>query len=171
MRGDVARQSESVRLALQRVIPAPSYVTVRPLGEVVENAQRSWRLGASMFVGFGMLALIVASVGLYGVIGYGVTQRMHELGVRIALGAQRPDIVRLVVGQGVRLAFAGAVLGVGIAMFASRWIQPLLFRQSANDPWVYAGVSVLMLAVALLASAVPAMRAARADPNAALRAD
>lgn len=171
MSGDVSRRAESVRAALQRVIPAPSYVTVRPLGEVVQNAQRSWRLGATMFGAFGMLALIVASVGLYGVIGYGVAQRMHELGVRIALGAQRPDIVRLVVGQGARLALTGTLLGVAIAVVASRWIQPLLFRQSANDPWVYAGVGALMIGVALVASAVPAVRAARADPNAALRAD
>ena len=171
MRGDASRQAESVRLALQRVIPPPSYVTVRPLGDVVENAQRSWRLGATMFVAFGALALVVASVGLYGVIGYGVAQRMHELGVRIALGAQRPDIVRLVVGQGVRLAVAGALIGIAITVFASRWIEPLLFRQRANDPLVYASVSAVMIGVALLASAVPALRAARADPNSALRSD
>jgi ABC-type lipoprotein release transport system permease subunit len=91
--------------------------------------------------------------------------------VRIALGAQRQHIVRLVVGQGARLAVAGTVLGIGFGMFASRWIQPLLFRQSATDPWVYAGVGALMIGVALLASAVPAVRAARADPNSALRAD
>ena len=171
MRGDVSRQAETVRAALQRVIPGPSYVTVRPLGEVVQTAQRSWRLGATMFGAFGMLALIVASVGLYGVVTYSVAQRTHELGVRIALGAQRQHIVRLVVGQGARLAVAGTVLGIGIGMFASRWIQPLLFRQSATDPWVYAGVGALMIGVALLASAVPAVRAARADPNSALRAD
>ena len=89
----------------------------------------------------------------------------------IALGAQRQHIVRLVVGQGASLAVAGTVLGIGIGMFASRWIQPLLFRQSATDPWVYAGAGALMIGVALLASAVPAVRAARADPNSALRAD
>jgi predicted permease len=171
MRGNASRQAESVRSALQRVIPAPSYVTVRPLGDIVENAQRSWRLGATMFGAFGALALIVASVGLYGVIAYGVAQRMHELGVRIALGAQRPHIVRLVVGHGARIALAGTVLGVAIAVMASRWIQPLLFKQSATDPWVYAVVGATMIAVALLASTVPALRAARADPNSALRAD
>lgn len=171
MRGDVPRQAESVRSALQRVIPAPSYVTVRPLSEVVQDAQRSWRLGATMFMAFGMLALIVAAVGLYGVIGYSVAQRMHELGVRVALGAQRSDLIRLVVGQGVALALTGTMLGVGIAVLASRWIQPLLFRQSATDPWTYAAVGAVMLLVALVASALPAMRASRADPNAALRSD
>jgi ABC-type antimicrobial peptide transport system permease subunit len=171
LRGDVPRQAETVRRALQGVMRGSSYVTVRPLAEIVESAQRSWRLGATMFMAFGLLALIVAAVGLYGVIGYDVAQRMHELGVRVALGARRPDIVRLVVAQGVRLAAAGTALGVAIAVAASRWIQPLLFRQSATDPWVYVGVGAAMIAVALVASAVPATRAARADPNAALRAD
>jgi hypothetical protein len=171
VRGDPARKAENVRKALQRVIPGSSYVTVQPLREIVQNAQRSWRLGATMFVAFGVLALVVAGVGLYGVIGYNVTQRLHELGIRVALGARRTDIVGLVVRQGVRFAVSGALLGVASAAIAGRWIQPLLFRQSATDPVVYAGVSVIMVVLALVASAVPAIRAARADPITALRAD
>ena len=124
-----------------------------------------------MFVAFGVLALVVAAVGLYGVIGYTVAQRMHELGLRVALGAQRGDILRLVVGQNLRLALFGVALGVLVAVLASRWIQPLLFRQSATDPRVYTGVGALMIVVAVAASALPALRATRADPNAALRAE
>jgi ABC-type antimicrobial peptide transport system permease subunit len=171
MRGDPLQQQETVRKALQPLMPGQSYVTVMSLFDIVDGARRSWQLGATMFVAFGGLALLVAAIGLYGVIGYNVTQRMHELGVRVALGAQVKDILKLVVGQGLAFALAGALLG-GIASFvASRWMQPLLFRQSAKDPLVYGLVALIMLMVALAASASPAARAARADPNTALRAE
>jgi putative ABC transport system permease protein len=171
MRGDAAAQQEAVRKAMQRVMPGQSYVTVKPLAEIVDQQRRSWRLGATMFVAFGILALVVAAVGLYGVIGYNVTQRMHELGVRVALGAQVRDILGLVVGQGVRLAAAGVASGTLLAYGASRWIEPLLFRQSAKDPVVYALVGAMLMLVALAASAAPALRASRADPNTALRSE
>jgi len=171
MRGDPAVQSESVRQALQAAMPGLSYVTVRPLSNLVHGAQRSLRLGATMFVAFGVLALVVAAVGLYGVIAYDVAQRKHELGVRIALGAQPRDVVRLVAGQGVRLAAAGVLVGSGLALAASRWIQPLLFQQSARDPTIYGLVGAVLLTAALLASAIPALRATRADANAALRSE
>ncbi|HEU4628322.1 MAG TPA: ADOP family duplicated permease [Gemmatimonadaceae bacterium] len=171
LRGDPTQQAESIRTALQRVMPGASYVTVLPLRHIVQDAQRPWRLGATMFAVFGGLALVVAAVGLYGVITYDVAQRQHELGVRVALGAQRGNILRLVVGRSVRLAVAGTVLGALAAVVASRWLQPLLFRQSATDPLVYGGVGGAMLVVALAASALPALRAARADPNGALRAE
>ena len=124
-----------------------------------------------MFAAFGALALVVAAVGLYGVIGYNVAQRMHELGVRVALGAQRLDILRLVVAQSLGISLAGVALGALIAFLAGKWIQPLLFQQSASDPLVYGGVAAMMVIVALAASAVPAIRASRADPNIALRAE
>jgi predicted permease len=171
MRGDPKQHQETVRKALQTLMPGETFVTVLPLIDVVDAARRSWQLGATMFAAFGVLALIVAAIGLHGVIGYNVTQRMHELGVRVALGAQSTDILRLVVGQGMAFAFAGAVLGGVIAFAASRWMQPLLFQQSAKDPVVYVFVGVIMLVVALVASASPAARAAKADPNAALRAE
>jgi ABC-type antimicrobial peptide transport system permease subunit len=171
MRGDPAQQVESVRKALQAVMPGETYVTVRPMGEMVDRERRSWKVGATMFLAFGVLALLVAAVGLYGVITYNVAQRMHELGVRVALGAQSSDVVRLVVGQGVRFAVAGVLVGLALALFAARWIQPLLFQQSARDPATYGAVGAILLAVALVASAVPALRATRADPNTALRGD
>ena len=171
MRGEPADQGEAVRRDLQPVVPGEAYVTVSPLSDVIDGQRRSWRVGATMFVAFGGLALLVAAVGLYGVISYNVAQRTHELGVRIALGAQPRDVVRLVVGQGARFATMGLGLGLALAYLAARWVQPLLFQQSARDPAVYGTVAALLLAVALLSSTVPAWRATRADPNTALRSE
>jgi putative ABC transport system permease protein len=171
MRGDPVPQMEPVRKALQAVMPGESYVNVQPMSRIVDGERRSWKVGATMFVAFGVLALLVAAVGLYGVITYNVVQRMHELGVRIALGAQAKDVVRLVVGQGIRFAVAGVGLGLALALLAARWIQPLLFQQSAKDPATYGLVAALLFVVALLACWVPALRATRADPNSALRTD
>jgi hypothetical protein len=171
LRRDPALAAEAIRRALQAVMPGQSYVTVQAAREMVDAKRRSWLVGATMFVAFGMLALLVAAVGVYGVMAYDVTHRMHELGVRAALGAQTTDLVRLVVGQGTRFALAGVALGVGLALLAGRWIEPLLFQQSARDPAMYAVVASVLLAVAVLASAVPATRAARADPTIALRSD
>jgi predicted permease len=170
-RGEPAREQESIRLALQQLMPGEGYVTTLPLADRIHAQQRSWEIGAKMFVALGGLALVVAAIGLYAVIGYNVTQRMHELGVRIALGARSSDVVRLVVNQGMAIAVAGVVLGGTLAFYATRWLQPLLFRQTARDPLVFASVAALLLMVAVLASLVPAMRATRADPNSTLRAE
>ncbi len=169
--GDARGEMERVRRALTRAMPGDGFVVVRPLQEVVDDQSRSWRLGATLFIAFGGLALVVAAVGLYGVISYNVAQRMHELGVRIALGARAGDVVRLVVGQGVRFAFAGVVIGLGLAALAARWVQPLLFHQPAKDPVLYAAIGAAMIGIAVVASGIPAIRASRADPNAALRSD
>jgi ABC-type antimicrobial peptide transport system permease subunit len=171
MRRDPAIAAEDVRRALQAVIPGQAHVAVQPAREMFDAKRRSWLVGATMFAAFGVLALVVAAVGMYGVIAYNVAQRMHEIGVRVALGAQAPDVVRLVVGQGVRLAAAGVVGGSGLALVAARFIQPLLFEQSARDPRVFTVVGLLLIAVALIASAVPAATAMRADPNTVLRAE
>jgi predicted permease len=164
-------QMERVRREMTRAMPGDGFVVIRPLQEVVDDQSRSWRLGATMFVALGGLALVVALVGLYGVINYNVAQRMHELGVRVALGARSADVVRLVVGQGLRFALAGVAIGLGGAWLSARWVQPLLFRQSATDPATYGIVGATMILAAFAASAIPAMRAARADPNTALRSE
>jgi ABC-type antimicrobial peptide transport system permease subunit len=172
LRGEPTVEAERVRRALQREVPSGrAYITTQPLADIVGAQQRSWRLGASMFTAFGLLALVVGAVGLYGVIGYDVTQRMHELGVRVALGAQQSTILRLVLGRALRVAVIGVAAGTALAFVLSKWIQPLLFQQSARDPGVYASVGVVMLLVALIAGAVPARRAAAADPNSVLRAE
>lgn len=167
----VITEIERVRRELTRAMPGDGFVVVRPLQEVVNDKSRAWRLGATLFVAFGGLAFLVAVVGLYGVISYNVAGRTHELGVRVALGAQQHSVLRLVVGQGVRLAGAGVAIGLGIAWATARWVQPLLFQQSATDPVTYLLVGGSMIAVAVAASLVPALRAARTDPTTALRVE
>ena len=171
MRGEPSTQAEGLRVALQRLMPGEAYVTAMPLGDRAGPDRRSWEIGATMFVAFGGLALVVAAIGLYAVIGYNVAQRMHELGVRIALGAQSADVVRLVVGQGMGFALAGVLLGGALAFFAARWVEPLLFQQSARDPVVFSLVAALLVLVAIMASWAPALRATRADPNMTLRSE
>jgi ABC-type antimicrobial peptide transport system permease subunit len=168
---DAAGEMERIRREMSRAMPGDGFVVVRPMQEVVDDQSRSWRLGATLFLVFGSLAFVVALVGLYGVISYGVTQRTHELGVRMALGARAADVVQLILGQGMRLAVIGVAAGLAIALGAARWVQPLLFRLSAKDPATYAAVAAAMLLAALAACLIPAMRAGRADPNVALRSD
>ncbi len=163
--------AERVRSDLTRAMPGDGFVVVRPLQEIVDDQSRSWRLGATLFLAFGGLAFMVAIVGLYGVVNYNVTGRMHELGVRAALGARPPALVTMVVGQGLRFALLGVTIGVGLALVAARWVEPLLFRQSAADPVTYVSVIGAMLVVAAAASLIPARRAARADPSVALRSE
>ncbi|MCC6242507.1 MAG: ABC transporter permease [Gemmatimonadaceae bacterium] len=162
---------EPVRRALTAAMPGDGLVVVRPLQELVDAQMRSWRVGAMLFLAFGGLAFVVAIIGLYGVISDGVAGRRHELGVRVALGASTYDVIRLVVADGVRLAVIGSTIGVVIAFGAARWVQPLLFGQSATDLRVYAAVALLMLLVAIIASLLPARRAALVDPTQALRAE
>ena len=133
-RGEARHQAEAVRLELQRLMPGDAYVTVTPLADVLQPEMRSFTLGATMFTVFGVLALVVAAVGLYSVVAYGVAQRSHELGVRLALGAQQRDVIRLVVGEGLRTAAVAVTLGLLAALVAARWIAPLLFNTSPRDP-------------------------------------
>ena len=171
MTADRPADRETVRRTLQALMPGVSYVTVTPFADVIGGETRSWRLGASMFTLFGALALVLAAIGLYSVIAYSVAQRTHELGVRLALGARMHDLVRLVLGEGMRLALAGIAAGGLAAFAASRWVAPLLFHVSPHDPWVYGGVIAVLLAVAALASWLPARRAGRVDPMVALRTE
>ena len=170
-RADAASMVQVVRGELQRLMPGIAYVSVTPLEKIVEPNVRPWRLGATMFALFGGLALLLAAVGLYSVIAYNVTQRSHEIGVRIALGAQRVDVVRLVLRSGLHVAVAGILIGGVIALAAGRFIAPLLYEVSPRDPLVYLVSASTLLAIAVLASLIPARRATRVDPNVALRAD
>jgi len=163
--------AETVRRRLQSVMPGAAYVSVTPLSDVLGQQTQAWRLGATLFTVFGGLALVLAAIGLYSVIAYSVAQRTHELGVRVALGAEVRDLVRLVLRQGVGLALVGVVLGGTLAFVVSRWVRPLLFEVSPHDPLVFAGVAVVLLAVAAVASFIPARRAGRVDPIQALRAE
>jgi ABC-type antimicrobial peptide transport system permease subunit len=122
-----------------------------------------------MFSAFGVLALLLAAIGLYSVIAYNVAQRTHEMGVRMALGAQAADVIRLVVKEGIAFGTAGVVIGGAIAVAAGKWLAPLLFDESPRDPVVFAVVAFALLGVAFAASWLPALRASRVEPTKALR--
>jgi predicted permease len=170
-RGHATDHSDAIRAALQRLMPAGSYVTMMPVEQLIGEQQRSWAFGATMFLAFGGLAIVLAAIGLYSLIAYNVAQRTHELGVRIALGAQISDVVRLVMRQGMSLGLTGVVIGSVLAWWAGGFAKPLLFDESPRDPVVFGVVTLALLAVAILASVIPASRATRVDPNSALRAE
>jgi len=170
-RGTAAEHVETIRRRLQRTMPGAAYLVVTPMRDILDPRQRAWQLGATMFAVFGALALVLAAIGLYSVIAYTVARRSQEIGVRIALGARMRDVVRLVVGEGVRFAVVGIVAGSAVALLASKWVGPLLFSVSPRDPTIYAVVAAVLLVAAVLASAIPAVRASRVDPNVALRAE
>jgi ABC-type antimicrobial peptide transport system permease subunit len=128
-------------------------------------------MGATLFSLFGMLALILASVGLYSAISYGVSQRGHEFGVRMALGAQVADVLTLIMAQGIRAAVIGVLLGSAAALIAGRLVAALLFRTSPHDPCILVLVAAVIVAIAVAATFIPAWRASRVDPVTALRAD
>ena len=166
--GDIA---PTVRREMQALAPNMPFVQVEPYTQRVERQVRPWRLGATMFTIFGVIALVIAAVGLYSVMAYWVAQRTHEIGVRMALGARRGDVVRLVAWQSSRPVIAGLLLGVAIAWFASRWVVDLLYETSPTDPVVYAGAGIMLLAASVLASVVPARRSAGIDPARAIRVE
>lgn len=169
--GEPSTIAAHVRATMTAILPDLPYIDIRPLQSLIDPRIEPWRIGASIFVAFGLLAMLIASVGLYGVIAYEVTQRGHEFGVRAALGATRQDIVRHVLWRGVGLAVIGIVVGVAIARIGAPWVTPLLFETSATSPSVFTAVALVLLAVAVLACVLPARRAAASDPAAALRAE
>ena len=158
-----------VRRTLQSMTASLPFADVRLLREPVSLETRPWQLGATMFGLFGLLAFVIAAVGLYSTIAYEMAQRAHEFGVRQALGARRGDVGRLVLGRALRYALPGLILGVGLALLGTRAVRTLLFEVSPLDPTVYVGVAVTLLASSLLAAIGPARRAGRVDPIAALR--
>jgi predicted permease len=167
-----AREAQTaVQRALQGSEPDLPYVAVREMENDVSELKRSWRMGATMFSAFGLLALAIAAVGVFGVTSYGVSQRTREIGVRMALGAQPGGVVRLVLVQGVAAAAAGAVAGLPGAWALGRAVRSLLYGVAPTDPLVLGSVTATLLAVALLAAWLPARRAARVDPIVALQSE
>jgi putative ABC transport system permease protein len=142
---------------------------VRTMSEVINRSVWQPRLYAILFGVFAAVALILASVGIYGVMSYAVTQRRNEIGIRMALGAQRRDVVKLVIVQGMAPALIGVALGIGASFTVTRVLSSLLFGVSATDPMTFAAIPLLLVSVALLACYIPARRATRVDPMVALR--
>jgi putative ABC transport system permease protein len=141
------------------------------MSEVVAISTAQRRLTMMMLMIFSVVALVLAAVGIYGVINYSVSQRTQEIGIRMALGAQRGDVLRMVVGQAMSLATAGIALGALGAFTLTRLMTNLLFSVKPGDPLTFLAVSILLAAVAALASYVPGRRATRVDPVVALRAE
>ena len=169
--GDPLVLAPALRARVMELDPSLRWVNVVRLQDRVSPQLRPWRLGATVFTLFGALALLVAAVGLYSVMSYTTAQRSHELGVRMALGAQARDVRRLILRAGLALAAAGTVLGLAGALAAARWTEPMLVGISPRDPLVLAGVAVLLTIVSVAATLIPARRAARVDPARALAAE
>jgi predicted permease len=170
-RGAFQSRAAELRAELQRLDSEGGYAHIVPLHQALDPQIRPWRLGAVLFGIFGALALLIAGIGLYSVIAYGVSQRTHELGVRMALGAQRGDVWGMILRQGVLVALLGAALGCLIALGAGGLLESLLFEASPRDPVVFIAVLFTILSAAVVASLVPAARAMRVDPVVALRAE
>ncbi len=149
--------------------PAQPVSRVRLLDDIVSESVAGDRLITFLLGGFALIALLLASVGIYGVLSYSVSQRTHEIGVRMALGAGRSDVLRHILREGMILAMAGIVLGLVGAFVLTRFLESLLYGIPPTDTLVYATISVLLGAVAFLACRVPAGRATRVDPMVALR--
>lgn len=170
-RGDARRVAGQLRAALQGLDPRLPFVSVEPLSEVIRPALLPYRLGATLFTLFGLLALALAGVGLYGVLGYFVAERRPEIGIRRALGAKEHDVARLVVREGMLPVVAGLAVGLAAAIAGARVLEALLFGVTARDPVSFGTAALFLCGVALLASYIPARRAARVDPMVALRQD
>jgi putative ABC transport system permease protein len=170
-KGDPKAQIAAVRSAVQAIDENLPAQELKTLEEIV--ALQFWpaRMLAGLLAALGSVGLLLASVGVYGVMSYAVAQRTREIGVRMALGAQSRDVLKLVVGQGLGLAFAGAAIGLALSAVATRSLASLLYGVSATDPATFACVALFLIGVALLACYLPARRATKVDPLAALRRD
>jgi putative ABC transport system permease protein len=161
----------AVKEALRAADPAQPGYSFASMRSRVEDSVEPQRANGILLGTFAFVALLLAAVGLYGVTAHGVAQRTHEFGVRMALGAGRSDVIRLVLRQAFRLVGMGVALGAAAAFILTRAISGLLFGVQASDPWNFAGVALLLGGVALLAGWLPARRAARVDPVTALRCE
>ena len=171
VRGDAENEREVIRRALQPEMPGDSYLTATPLDDLIGQETRSWRFGTTMFMVFGLLALALAAIGLYGVISYTVARRTHEIGVRITLGARTGNVLWLGLRQGLLVATLGTAIGAGVALAIAQPLAPLLFKESPRDPLVFVVAAGVMLGVSAVASIIPAYRAARLDPSVTLRSE
>jgi predicted permease len=159
----------AIRQAAQKIDGSTVVYAVRPMPEIVANSISRQRFTMLLLSVFSALALVLSTVGIYGVISYLAGQRTHEIGVRIALGASSKDVLRMVLGQGMRITLIGVGIGIAAALGLTRLITKLIYGVGATDPVTFIGVAILLIGVALLACYVPARRAMRIDPIIALR--
>jgi putative ABC transport system permease protein len=158
-----------LRKAVAGVDPLLALDEVQTMREAITNVEAPRRFNTDLITTFGVAGLLLALTGIYGVVAFSVTLRAREIAIRMALGARRASIARMVLISGLKLAVAGCVMGVLGSLVVSRLVSTFLFRVSATDPLVYVATTLTMILVAILASALPANRAASADPVDALR--
>ena len=168
---DPAGLGQALREAVESVDRDAAVFRVKTMRSVVAASMARGRFFAGLMTCFGVTALLLAAVGLYGVISYAVAQRTREFGLRIALGAQSGHIARMVAWQGMSLTLAGVAAGAVAAVGLSGLIEKMLFGVSPTSPWIYAGVALTLAGVALLACWIPARRATKVDPMVALRCE
>jgi ABC-type antimicrobial peptide transport system permease subunit len=169
--GGADAAAERIMAALRGWRSDYAALTVTPIRRKIDAQMRPWRLGASVFAGFGAIALVLAAMGVFGVVSFAVAQRTPEFGIRAALGASRARLAGMVVGDTLRLALPGLAVGILISLAASRWLDGLLFNTSARDLTSIVGAAALLLVAALAAALAPARRATTVDPAIALRAE
>jgi predicted permease len=159
----------TIREAVEKLNGENVVYEIKPLEEIVGDSLANRRFSMVLLSVFAALALLLSSIGIYGVISYVVAQRTHEIGIRIALGAQRYHVLRLMLGEGMKMALIGVAIGVGVALGLTRLMVKMLFGVSATDPVTFAAVTIVLTGVALAACYIPARRAMRVDPIVALR--
>jgi predicted permease len=167
--GEPERAVAQVQRIIQGTSPYPVYARVTPYQALIDPQLRSWRLGATLFSAFGLVALAIASVGLFAVVSYLVSQRTREIGVRLALGGSSSRVARLVIRDAVRMAGVGGLVGIGLAIAAGPLVQSMLFETSAREPSILLAAALVFLAVTVCAAAIPALRAGRVSPMTVLR--
>ncbi len=167
--GSPGAQAGAIRRAIGQINGQAAVYAIVTMESIISDKLSSERFSMILMAIFAGLALIMASVGIYGVTSYVTSQRTHEIGMRMALGAKRNDVVRLVLGQGLKLGVAGVVIGIIGALALTRFLASLLYGVRPTDPLTFAAVSLILIAVGMLACYIPACRAARIDPNVALR--
>ena len=169
--GDPAQISRAVREQAHAVDPTVAVEALTPMSQLLSDSLAERRFTLLLLGAFAGLALLLAASGIYGVMAYVVTQRRHEIGIRLALGAQAGDVLKLIVGQGMKLALVGVLIGLGGAWGAMGLLKSLLFGVSATNQWTFLVIALLLLVVALLACYIPARRAMKVDPMIALRCE
>jgi ABC-type antimicrobial peptide transport system permease subunit len=160
---------ETARRAVNQLVPGTPLYRIRTMDEAIRRTSRDQRFQASLMTGFSIVSLLLAAVGIYGMLSYLVAQRTVEFGVRLALGAQPRDVLALVLRRGLNLTLYGLAAGAFVAYLLSARLQSLLYQTAPSDPLVYGGMAALLLAVAALASWLPARRAAHLEPVEVLR--
>jgi putative ABC transport system permease protein len=168
-RGAADAITSAARNVIRSLDPEQPVADVRPMESLIGTSVARARFNTLLLTVFAVVALLLAGVGIYGVMAYSVAQRTNEIGVRMALGAGATDVLRLVVRRGMTLALVGVALGLAASFALTRLMETLLFNVSATDPLTFAGISLLLAIVALLACLIPARRAAKVDPMVALR--